>query len=126
MSLDIKYKNLKYQNDFVSSYSLLNHQLNEKTTRTKRGKSKNSKIISKSMIVKEINMLQKEFSSNFNWQSVRKFLFGIKKKFLTTYLNVFLSKSYNKHFSDIFNDTIMFKIILRNIKFLKKSAKMLL
>ena len=26
-SLDIKYKNLKYQNDYVSIYSLLNHQL---------------------------------------------------------------------------------------------------
>ena len=74
-TLDIKSKNLKYQNDYLSIYSLLNHQLNKKTTRTKRGKSKNSKIISKSMIVKEINLLQKEFSSNFNWLSVRKFLF---------------------------------------------------
>ena len=64
-------------------------------------------------------MLQKEFSSNFNWQSVRKFLFGIKKKFLTTYLNVFLSKSYNNHFSDIFYDIIRFKINLHNTKFKK-------
>ena len=44
-TLDIKSKNLKYQNDYLSIYSLLNHQLNKKTTRTKRGKSKNSKIM---------------------------------------------------------------------------------
>ena len=28
-SLDIKYKKLKYQNDYVSIYSLLNYQLNK-------------------------------------------------------------------------------------------------
>ena len=81
LSLDIKYKNPNY----VSTYTLLSHQLNNnnnnnnKTTRIKRGKSKIS------MTIKEINMLQKEFLSNFNCQSVCKFLFGIKKKFLATY-----------------------------------------
>ena len=29
-ALDIKYKNLKYENDYVSIFSLLTHQLNEK------------------------------------------------------------------------------------------------
>ena len=61
--------------------------------------------------------VQKEFLSNFNWSSVNKFLFGIKKNFLTTYLNVFLSKSYNKYFSDIFYAIIIFKINLLNIEF---------
>ena len=63
-----------------------------------------------------MDMLLKFFLSNFHWSSVHKFLFGIKKKCLTTYLNVFLSKSYNIHFSDVFYDIIMFKINLHNIK----------
>ena len=29
-SLDIKYKNLKYQKDYVAIYSLLDHQLNKR------------------------------------------------------------------------------------------------
>ena len=61
-------------------------------------------------------MLQKQFLFNFNWSSICKFLFGIKKKFLTTYLNILLSKSYNNHFSDIFYDMIMLKINLHSIK----------
>ena len=69
------------------------------------------------MILNEINMLQKEFLSNFNWISVHKFLFNIKKKFLIIYFNIFLSKSHNKHFFDIFYDKIMLKINLHDIKF---------
>ena len=49
----IKYKNLKYQNDYVPIHSVLNHKLNEKTTKNKRGKSKIPKIISINMIVKK-------------------------------------------------------------------------
>ena len=39
------------------------------------------------MIEKEMNVLQKELLSNFNWSFVRKFIFGIKGKkkgFFTT------------------------------------------
>ena len=75
------------------------------------------------MIVKEINMLQKGFLSNFNWQSV-KYLFGIMKKGFTTYLIFLFTKSYNNHFSNIVYDIIiMFKINSHNIKFKKKWPK---
>ena len=73
-----------------------------KSTGTKRGKLKIFKIISKNNLAKELSMLQKKLS-NFNWSPDRKFIFGIKKNFLNTYLNVFLSKSYKKHFSDFFS-----------------------
>ena len=49
------------------------------------------------MITKEINIFQNEcfYYYYFNWSFARKFIFGMKKKVFTTYLNVLLGKLYN-------------------------------
>ena len=46
-SLDIKYNNHKYQNDYVSVYSLINHQLNKKLQELKKENQKFLKLIIK-------------------------------------------------------------------------------
>ena len=58
----------------------------KKKTRTKRGKSKISKIISKNMIVKETNTLWKEFISKFNCSSVR----SLYKKHFSDYIYIYI------------------------------------
>lgn len=101
------YSTINNINDYNPIYTSLNHNLHKKTSRTKRGKSLNKHHVSKNTIHKQLNHLQKQYLKDFSWYLIRKSIFSIKKKNLLLYMNVFLSKSFSKHFSDIYFDIIM-------------------
>lgn len=115
------FSNISNINDYSPLYPNLNHSLYVKTKRTKRGKSSHSYTISRNIIIKQLNSLYQNYNIDYNWLSIRKFIFAIKKKYLKLYLNVFLAKKFDSHFCDIFYDLIMSKIQQFNLDSRKKS-----
>ena len=122
-TLCIQNSNFKHFHDFNTIYSNFNSSLYNKTTRTKRGNSKNKLVISKNKILKEIKLLHEQYLLSYNWKLIRKFTFAVRKKDLATYLNIFMNNKYNLHFSDIFFDLLMYKIQLHNVDLQKTSKK---
>lgn len=57
---------------------------------------------------------------DFNWLSIHKFIFAIKRKNIIQYLNVFLSNAFSKHFSRYLFDLIMIHANLFHIALHKK------
>ena len=53
---------------------------------------------------------------------VRKYVFAIKKKYITICLTTFPRIKFNENFSDVFYDLIMYKINAFNISLKKKKS----